>query len=479
MENKMSCESSMMRFIRALSERFSRENDLSDVVYTLCESNPVFRQFFLDFLFKEENLDGGKVLIHREISYDGSRPDFVIKGQGCTYFVEVKIWDATHHFKQYADTLQSHEKAGEKVGFAYITNYTINEALLSQDDLDVYKSMNAKGRVKTWKAFRDELKRKNTELCDICGFIEYCEKVCPDIEAETVAEFDLAQADFAYVKKMYDGLREYLEKTPTIVVDEKSVNLSRYGRGDFNKPGEWIGQYFQASGLMSEDEDVWGWVGWFLGEKRGVPGLCIEFQNKPGWGKPLFERNAYSKDYAWRWCVDFGDNVSDVEAVVSKAFAEALSSVVKDVRVAQQGLERVQNPEHIRDMRRLSLFIRQQVFPKISLEGGRKLIPVAHPQSHDPSRWCGECFEVVGQLQAGVNNEAKAVSRKSGWLGIYFDAQTHLGKSFKANDLVCEYDGQPSIALNTSKEVLDSECAAKIARQIEEIICQVGACVKQ
>lgn len=473
----MSCESSMVRFFRILSERFSRENDLSDVVYTLCESNPVFRQFFLDFLFKGEDLDGENVVIHREISYDGSRPDFVIKGQGCTYFVEVKIWDATHHFKQYADTLQSHEKAGEKVGFAYITNYTINEALLSQDDLDVYKSMNAKGRVKTWKALRDELKRKNTELCDICGFIEYCEKVCPDIEAEAVAEFDLAQADFAYVKKMYDGLRKYLEKTPTIVVDEKSVNLSRYGRGDFNKPGEWIGQYFQASGLMSEV--VWGWVGWFLGEKRGIPGLCIEFLNKPGWCKSLFERNAYSKDYAWRWCVNFGDNVSDVEAVVSKAFTDAFSSVVKDVKVAQQGLESVQNPGHIRDMRRLSLFIRQQIFPKISLEGGRKLIPVAKSDSHNPSGWCGEYFEVVGQSQVGVNNEAKETCCKTGWLGIYFDAQTHQGMSFKANDLICEYDGQPGIALNTSKEVLDSECAAKIARQIEEIICQVGACVKQ
>ena len=37
------------KFFKALSERAYKENGLSDVTYSMCESNKVFRQFFLDF----------------------------------------------------------------------------------------------------------------------------------------------------------------------------------------------------------------------------------------------------------------------------------------------------------------------------------------------------------------------------------------------------------------------------------------------
>ena len=88
-------------FFSVLAERAYRENDLSDVTYALLEANRAFRQFFLDFFFPHEGLEGEKVVIEREHVIGDSRPDFWIRNGNEVYLVEVKIWDGGHHFEQY------------------------------------------------------------------------------------------------------------------------------------------------------------------------------------------------------------------------------------------------------------------------------------------------------------------------------------------------------------------------------------------
>lgn len=91
----------MNRFFKAIASRMWKENDLSDITYALCESNESFKQFFLDFFFKEAHLEAKLAKIIREHSVEDSRPDFWIDTPQGTYIVEVKIWGANHHFKQY------------------------------------------------------------------------------------------------------------------------------------------------------------------------------------------------------------------------------------------------------------------------------------------------------------------------------------------------------------------------------------------
>lgn len=100
------------KFFEALSERAYKENDLSDVTYAMCGADVKFRQFFLDFFFKDAHLDASKVTIEREHSEANGRPDFWIKDEeGIGYIVEVKIWDGNHHFEQYYDILDGRGEA--------------------------------------------------------------------------------------------------------------------------------------------------------------------------------------------------------------------------------------------------------------------------------------------------------------------------------------------------------------------------------
>ena len=76
----------MIPFFKSLAKRLYHENDLSDMVYALCESNVGFRQFFINFFFKDAGLKAGKCSIEREVSWDdGSRPDFVIRSSKGIY----------------------------------------------------------------------------------------------------------------------------------------------------------------------------------------------------------------------------------------------------------------------------------------------------------------------------------------------------------------------------------------------------------
>ena len=96
-------------FFEALAGRLYKENYLSDVTYALCQSDEVFKQFFLDFFFGNGaiNVSRDKVEITRELSFDEGRPDFTIRvGDKEIYLIEVKIWNGSHHFAQYREILE-------------------------------------------------------------------------------------------------------------------------------------------------------------------------------------------------------------------------------------------------------------------------------------------------------------------------------------------------------------------------------------
>ena len=99
----------LVAFFDSLAERLKNENDLSDVTYALCQSNEVFKQFFLDFFFGNGKIDihRDKVEIVREQTFEGSRPDFTVNVAQDIYLIENKIWDHNHHFAQYQNFMKN------------------------------------------------------------------------------------------------------------------------------------------------------------------------------------------------------------------------------------------------------------------------------------------------------------------------------------------------------------------------------------
>ena len=82
-----------MRFLEILSDKFYKENDLSDFVWALFKDNSKFKNYFLSFLGCNESPDG--VEIEREYKFpdDNKRIDFYLhKGNNFRYYIENKIF---------------------------------------------------------------------------------------------------------------------------------------------------------------------------------------------------------------------------------------------------------------------------------------------------------------------------------------------------------------------------------------------------
>ena len=440
-----------IRFFESLAQRMYHENDLSDMVYALCLSNPSFKQFFLDFFFKDQELKAESASIEREVSYlDGSRPDFVIRAEGKIYFVEVKIWDRSHHFAQYSETLKKFDSKDGPLRLGYITNYVICENELEVNDKGVFKTMIRENRVKQWRQFINTLKSPEynswSQSDEVQGVIVYCEKVCPDISDEEIGEYIYKSEDFTAVRSFYAGLSNFLSSK--IKIQGHTIQLDKYRVA--NTPAECIGFYFGAVDVaesLNNDErlfngqKVWGWVGIRLKSKTG---FCIAFDNLNGWGKPVFDR-LNSRE---QWMPFFFDLFGqDLDQVFRNAFMAVFDAITKKEKSLlscfSKNVKSAPSPYYA--VRSLPLFVRQQVIPKIQTEGYR-ISQFFQKDAFNPSGWCGEYFSVTKVPSQDCEAE-KEVGRF--WVGTYYDGRPN------SNSIVCEQIGGKTVPFKSSVQKVD------------------------
>jgi hypothetical protein len=159
------------KFFAWVSERLTKENDLSDLTWALCKTSRKFLDLFLNFFEFEINI-ALPIQIVREASEEGDRPDFMIFQGGRRFFIEVKIDDQNDHMKQYAKRFPDAMRgliARHKVGanFKFVT--------------------------KTWDNFyhcvRGRLAKgefPKEESATISGYLAYLKEVCQVMELETM-----------------------------------------------------------------------------------------------------------------------------------------------------------------------------------------------------------------------------------------------------------------------------------------------------
>ena len=102
--------------------RFSKENDLSDITWVMCQTSESFQELFLNFFFPDICFNNIQSFT-REFSREDSRVDFYIENNGNTYIIECKINDKNHHFEQYTN---AYNIKNECLG--YITNYQYSKS---------------------------------------------------------------------------------------------------------------------------------------------------------------------------------------------------------------------------------------------------------------------------------------------------------------------------------------------------------------
>lgn len=400
-------------FFSVLAERAYRENDLSDVTYALLEANRAFRQFFLDFFFPHEGLEGEKVVIEREHVIGDSRPDFWIRNGNEVYLVEVKIWDGGHHFEQYHKILgEEGSKDGRWARLGYIANYSLCNVNICEDGVRQEASETGCG-LHTWEEFS---KRLESDDCSgdpfVRGYLDYLKRVCP------YDDFDLSAwlkelNDFNFVKRFYDGLESAI----------RSASCKVYGSSRLAFDRTRLGQFFEWS---YNGKPVWGWLGAYY-TNNGAE-LCVEFEDREGWGHPVCEAvRQYQPSAVKNGVLRFyyGGHVP-FDKAVSGFFQEVLAGIERGVSGLGVPVESRTHEKRLLAMKAFPMLLdslfreMEDVFrAKGGPLGSYDFVPSDARGQVKPSELCGRYFELIPEDKD--NQPLERVARElRGWMGVLY-----------------------------------------------------------
>ena len=247
-------------FLNILASRKRSENDLSDITWALCLSSHSFQTLFLNFFFPDSEFLN-ITRFEREKSEGDSRPDFLIENDGIIYLIECKIYDTNHHFEQYTSTFNI---PNERLG--YITNYKMTQNGFI---------------VKTWEDLYDyvtnNLPESENEKALWTGYLKYLKSVCGIIKI--TKKMDL--------KGMY-SLYSFTELLKKLVNRAETEFELRYYSNKNIQGGNGIsGCYFEIKYSKDLINTTWAWIGIYY--ERENPLICLGFEDKQGWGKPVYE----------------------------------------------------------------------------------------------------------------------------------------------------------------------------------------------
>lgn len=225
-------------FFSFLSERFYKENDLSDITYAFMQTDETFQDLFLEYCFDKKGIK--PLDLWREYSSDDSRPDFYFTDQTNTeYLIEVKINDRNQHFKQYEREFSTAKKA-------FIANYEYNE------------KYSKNWCVKTWSGFADFLEKNKSVVTQqelLEGYLKYLKKITG------IKEFE--KMDITKTK----DLPTFYEN---IVLVAQKNGCEEYKRMKSHSAVSY-GQYFEIGKL-------WLWLGLYYDD-----GVCLCFKDDRSW----------------------------------------------------------------------------------------------------------------------------------------------------------------------------------------------------
>lgn len=258
-------------FFKYVSQKFRKENDLSDITWAMCQSCESFRDAFLKFFFPEIQIEKS-ISIEREKAEDDSRPDFFIENNSEIYLIENKINDTNHHFGQYDTTFNISPNH-----FGYITNYVIYDENVRKGGY----------RLHTWEelynSFLNKLPDNYEEQRLWKGYLDYVKNVCGIIKIDKPMNLNGLTSLSSFV--------EILDK-PLSNRNEDDFSLSLY---DKNKQcgGGYVngatGVNFELKFKSLTQDRIWGWIGVFYYCNWDKPMIAIGFPDKPSWGKSYID----------------------------------------------------------------------------------------------------------------------------------------------------------------------------------------------
>lgn len=426
------------KFFKALSERAYKENDLSDVTYSMCESNKVFRQFFLDFFFRSFNIDAQAVTITREYATEWGRPDFYIRSGNELFIVEVKIWDGSHHFEQYKKILdEQNKKYGKEEDNWKRLGYIANYEDVKNIQVEGFEEAKNLCPVYTWKDFVTELEKySGFDDPAISAYVEYVKRVCPYDDFNLEENKQLKPDGFNSVLSGFSFVQDFENAVVKAIKEFNKYDLSPY----YKSPRYFIsqhrmGHFFEFNLTVKKEENesaldtkrVWGWIGAYYRNEGAV--VCVEFEDRDGWGKPVCDKfRGKVKDGCLRFYLK---EVSAMKTSIPGFLRSVLDCVVNGKCVVEDSgnisndMNMCKNADGLLGMKILPCLLEQKFFAKnhkygVCINGNDKVIFNLEMSSGSdtevPNSHCGRYFELkpIGEKQT----EFKSVR---GWIGAMYN----------------------------------------------------------
>ena len=404
-------------FFSGLYERMWKENNLSDITYALCVGNVEFRQFFLDFFFRSENLCATEVDISREwCDGDGNRPDFCIRNcDGQYYFVEVKLWDGDLHFQSYCrglNTLNGNGKGAENLG--YIAAYGIDKGTVQ----GCYS-------IHTWSAFHNELEKlsflNDSAIKGYCTYVYAATGLHNEKQAESdIKGYQSFKAnDFVAVRKFMESL------------DEAIGSAECKGVIAYNKSSRWfrrgcrMGRFFEVQ-KYKDDISVWGWIGAYY--NSSCPEICVWFEDRPGWGKLVCDkfRGKYSGGVPVNDTLYYnaeGGHLYFYMLNSDKDISAFFNRILDKIRGDDISSCKLDNGEvkakykSLLSMRRFPLWLERNFFNDVKADVYDVILD-ASGDSEDPYNHCGRYFTAEKRKEQKDCGDKK--QQIKGWVGVLF-----------------------------------------------------------
>lgn len=229
-------------FFSFLSERFYKENDLSDITYAFMQANETFQDLFLEYCFGEKGIKPRN--LWREYSSDDSRPDFYFTDQtNNEYLIEVKINDRNQHFKQYEREFSTAKKA-------FIANYEYNE----KDSKNWDRKKTWGGFVKFLESYLESHKTGVKQKDLLKGYLKYLKSI---INIKEFKKMDITKTKD--LPTFYDNI---------VLVAQKN-GWEKCGGNKKPNSKDFYGEYFKKDGLEF-------WFGLFYGDSDDA-GVFLSF----------------------------------------------------------------------------------------------------------------------------------------------------------------------------------------------------------
>ena len=254
-------------FITNLSSRFRKENDLSDITWTMCQTSDMFLEAFVQFFFPELRTDE-KIYLQREKTEDDSRPDFYFEVDGKKYLIECKIYDQKQHFEKYVSRFKI---TPSQLG--YITNYPIRkQGFIVHTWTDLYIFLQKRIPVEEYSLWN--------------GYLGYLKAVCSIFITEVPMNLDGMFSLYTFYQCLDKVFAFDNDRYSSFLYDSRK-DTNNGGNFTGYTPREGVmGKYFEVTFKKIRIGTAWGWMGVYF--EREHPLVCIGFDNRDGWGKSVF-----------------------------------------------------------------------------------------------------------------------------------------------------------------------------------------------